>query len=267
MQNQWRNTAAAAVVVILVSEMMGLASQGETLGVSPRPPGAEPLGATLPKASVYLFQNNKFTGNVMRLGDILATQSGASQRLVKSHSISSAQWNLPPGVVVVLYSKPNGQGRTVVLWGQGQVSSTNQWHFNDKASDWAWYYVGGTGNFRPVVTQVLENRPAGSGPTNTIAPDTIEFFKDSYLRGTMTSISPVTESPANTLQRVGKAADNMSSVCWNLPPGVIVVLYDDSKGKGRQLLLFGSGEYDSVNAWEFNDKLSRWAWYDVGAGR
>lgn len=266
MQNYWRNTAAA-VAAVLISQLVGLASAAETLVVSPRPPGAEPLEASLPKASVYLFQNSKFKGNVTRLGDILATQSGANQKLINPHGISSAQWNLPPGVVVVLYDKPDGRGSTAALWGQGQISSTSQWHFNDKASNWTWYYVGGPTSFRPQVTQVMADRPAGSGPTNTIAADTLEFYKDSDLRGTMTSVGPVTQCPANTLQRVGKAADNMSSVRWNLPPGVIVVLYDDSKAKGRQLLLFGSGQYESVSPWDFNDKLSRWAWYDVGSGR
>ncbi|MGE5611191.1 MAG: hypothetical protein ACM359_18220 [Bacillota bacterium] len=266
MRHPWRTTVAL-VMAILFSALVGTGRASEGLLVSPRPPGAEPLTVALPDTSVYLFRDSKFRGNTTRLGDILATPAAMDQELANVHGVSSARWSLPPGVLVVLYAKSAGRGSEVFFWGKGQLESLNKWHFNDKASNWAWYYVGGVPNFRPPLQQTMQLFPAGAGPTDGIAPGSIEFYKDADLRGTLTTAGPVTQFPANTLHSAGKAAGTMSSVRWDLPPGVIVVLYEDAKAKGRRLLLFGSGQYDSVSAWNFNDKLSYWAWYDIAGGR
>ena len=94
--------------------------------------------------------------------------------------------------------------------------------------------------------------------------DTIEMYSDRDLKGTLTSIHPVTKEPQTDYHSAGAANDKMTSVRWNLPEGVTVVFYDNIDGTGRQLSIWGKGEFETVSPWNFNDRVSSWAWYRLG---
>ncbi|HEX2972894.1 MAG TPA: hypothetical protein VHP11_11205 [Tepidisphaeraceae bacterium] len=180
MRNHWL-IAGASVALILLSTGLGYASQGEIGFVPSRPPHSQALDTAMPPDSLYLFRDCDFRGDTTRLAGITQTPVGAAQDLGKVHGVSAARWSLPPGVVVVLYDKPGGRGRQIPLWGKGQIDALSRWDFNDKASSWAWYYVGAPApGQRP--QQILPPRPAGAGPTDAILPEALEFYQDHDLR-------------------------------------------------------------------------------------
>jgi hypothetical protein len=245
---------ASAIAVVLGAWLSGCMTPDDTEVVPFRPGGTAALEGALPADSVYLFQNRDFKGDATRIENVPAMSPATTYDLPRAGSTSSIRWGLSPGLVVVLYERPGGRGDQIPLWGSGQVSSLSQWRSNDKASQWAYYPVAGSAEAQ---------RPLGAMPTSAVAPASIELYKNSDLRGTLTIIGPVTQFSLGQFHKTGGASDQMSSLRWNLPPGVVVMLYEDAEGKGRQLVLFGSGQYMSVSPWNFNDRVSRWAWYDV----
>jgi hypothetical protein len=60
------------------------------------------------------------------------------------------------------------------------------------------------------------------------------------------------------------ANDRMTSLRWNLPEGVVVVLYDNVDGTGRQLAIWGRGEVETITPFNMNDRVSSWASYRLG---
>jgi hypothetical protein len=62
-----------------------------------------------------------------------------------------------------------------------------------------------------------------------------------------------------------KMGDSLTSLRWNLPEGVIIMLYQDAGGKKQQVAIWGEGELADLDLWDFNDKISRWSWAYVGA--
>lgn len=258
MQNH-RPTIGAATTLVLLTALAGCATQDETTVGPPLPTGTETLVVPLADNAVYLFADRDFRGDLTRIDNITAMPASISYDLTARRGISSLRWNLASGMLLVLYENLGGRGNQIPLWGKGQVSSMSQWRANDKVSQWAWY------NLATASSQA--SRPLGAMPTGNLLPATLELYRKSDFQGTLTTIGPVNQFPAGALHRTGAAADEMTSLRWNLPPGVVVVLYEDAEGKGRQLTLFGSGQYASVSPWKFNDKVSRWAWYEIGVAR
>ena len=75
--------------------------------------------------------------------DVTGYAPGVSRRLpALADKLSSIQWDLPPGVVVVLYQHADGTGRHIGLWSRGEFSRLSRWDINDKVSSWAWFHVG-----------------------------------------------------------------------------------------------------------------------------
>jgi hypothetical protein len=260
-------TAAAAL-------LLGLAGCTDTDtpnvagDVSLRPYAAEPLEAPIPANSVYFFQDSGFRGDVTRVENVSAQPALTPIALAHgSNKITGLRWRLPPGVAVVLYEDAEGRGDQVVIWGDGQMSSLAPWKFNDQVSRWSWAYLGGVENASAQVRAGLSERPLYANPTGDIPMGVVQAFKDRGFMDTLTTLGPVRQSAMGVRHRLGGAADSVSSLRWNLPPGVLVVLYEDAGGYGRQLALWGKGQYETVSEWDFNDKASRWAWYDISSGR
>lgn len=256
---QIKTTSGPVIHMVLLIVLAGCATQDELTVGPPLPLNTEALRAPLAEDSVYLFADRDFQGDTTRLDHLTATPPATAYSLDNRHGISSVRWKLAPGMLLVLYEGPGGRGNQLSLWGQGQASSLSQWQANDMISQWAWYNLAGPPG--------AASRPLGAAQTGVMAQATLELYRDRDLQGTLTSIGPVTQFPAGVLHKTGAAADEMTSLRWNLPPGVVVVLYEDAEGRGRQLTLFGRGQYPSVSLWDFNDKVSRWAWYDLGAGQ
>jgi hypothetical protein len=252
----------------LTFALAGCANNGSTYeSRAPRPEGAEALRVPVPGDSIYLFNQRKFGGNVTQVHNVTTSHPGGKLHLVEgsSDTMTSLRWNLPPGVAVVFYEDAGGRGNQMGVWGAGEVESVSQWNFNDRVSRWAWFYVGGVPNPSPVIQAGMADRPLGATPTGPVAPGAIELFRDTDFKGPMTTVGPIRSSSANDFHQVGAASNSMSSLRWNLPPGVVVILYEDAQGRGRQIPLWGSGEFSTVTPWNFNDSVSRWAWFDVSA--
>jgi hypothetical protein len=108
--------------------------------------------------------------------------------------------------------------------------------------------------------------PLGASDCTAAVPDnTIQMYKNTDFGDSMQAIGSVTTmSPGGAHEIEGPMEDSMSSLRWNLPPGVVVVFYEDDGGKGEQLPIWGKGEMNSLHHLNFNDKASSWAWYYAG---
>jgi hypothetical protein len=108
--------------------------------------------------------------------------------------------------------------------------------------------------------------PGATEVTGALPQDSIYLFSDRDFRGSVTRVENVTFQPAGLTERVGTRADNMTSLKWDLPPGIVVIFSENADGTGTQFPIWGRGQIDSVSKWAFNDKVSRWAWYSAGRG-
>ncbi len=261
-----RKTTQAAKAAFAALLLVWLCSCTEGPTSTERPGGTAPLATSIPENSVYLFDDADFHGTVTQLQAVTTTPNEVIRDFGRDRRMTSARWNLPPGVVVVLYERLDGTGDQLALWGRGEFNSVLKWKMNDKLSNWAWYNVGSTAQPASTETAPLSARPAGARPTMPLPVGTIEMYNDRDFKGTLTTLGPVGSMPQATFHPVAQANDQMTSLRWNLPPGTIVVLYEDVGGMGRQLALWGSGEFASVIPQNFNDIVSTWAWYDVSMG-
>ena len=108
-------------------------------------------------------------------------------------------------------------------------------------------------------------RPPGAVEVNGALPqNSIYMFENRDFKGNVTRIENITSQPPGLTERVGARADQMTSLKWDLPIGVVVIFYENADGTGDQFPIWGRGQLDSVGKWSFNDKVSRWAWYSVG---
>jgi hypothetical protein len=263
---RWFNPLACLLIVAWMLAAGCAPKPEETTyrGVSLRPPGAVEVEGAVPQNSIYMFDQRDFKGKVTRIENVTSQAPGATERVGgRSDSMTSLKWDLPPGVVVVFYENADATGDTFTIWGRGQLPSVSLWAFNDKVSRWAWYSTG-SGSAASASIDAGRIPPHGTRQTTTNLPaDTIELYADRDLKGTLTSISPVTRQPQD-YEDVKGANDRMTSLRWNLPEGVVVVLYDNIDGTGRQFSIWGKGEVDTVTPWNFNDRVSSYAWYRIG---
>jgi len=230
-------------------------------GISLRPPGASEVTGALPQNSIYLFADRNFKGNVTRLENITSQPSGLTERVGgRADNMTSVKWDLPPGVVVIFYENADGTGTQFPIWGRGQLDSVSQWSFNDKVSRWAWYSVGGRGTSS---VERAEMGPHTARPTSSIPRDTIELYTDRDLKGSLKGISPVTSQSQLAYHPI-TPSDQVTSMRWNLPEGVLVVFYDNVDGTGRQMAIWNKGEFETVSPMNMNDKISSFAWYRLG---
>jgi len=231
------------------------------------PPGTETLTAEVLPLSIHMYGNDDFKGKeAIITGVDTQIQAGSINEMPKglNDSMTSIRWNLPAGVVVVFYEDAGGKGEQLVLWGQGQSPDVSKWDFNDKASRWAWYNVGG-GNLPRSAGE--SPRPNGAKPVETAVPENaVQFFIDKNFKNDMEQVAPLTGQAFGELHRMPKKmGDSLTSMRWNLPEGVIILLYQDADGKKQQVAIFGEGEIADLDLWDFNDKISRWSWAYVGA--
>lgn len=98
------------------------------------------------------------------------------------------------------------------------------------------------------------------------SPNSVALFKDSDCRKDLAAFD-ITAYDSNTYHKLPKdCADEISSLRWNLPPGVVVTFYENgvsADNKGMNYSVFGDGELESLDKAELNDKLSCWAWYKI----
>jgi hypothetical protein len=114
------------------------------------------------------------------------------------------------------------------------------------------------------------SRPPGSEPTTGLPENSMHLYWDvNFGGGAPHRIRRVTSrdqgAPQNFRDQkfLRNIRDDMSSLKWNLPPGVAVVFYQHAPANGRRLTVWGRGQIRSLRSWGFNDNVSRWAWYSV----
>ncbi|MHC4081281.1 MAG: hypothetical protein ACYS15_02160 [Planctomycetota bacterium] len=226
-----------------------------------------PIGAqAMPDAvnTVWLYKNANHSGQEQWINLGAGSHAPGTPHRIEGalhDQVSSLRWHLEDGVVLVLFADGKGIGQQISIWGHGEMGTLGPWNLKDKLSSWGWYRVGGTGSSAsdlPVQATTL---------TTAIEEDSVRLYDDKNFRKEAGSLRSITSAaPQGTVQELDRSIHgNMTSTRWNLPPGVVVVLYEKLKGTtGRQLALWGSGEYASVSDWKFNDQARAWAWFRVG---
>lgn len=267
-----RITIAAAAV-----GLAGIAAAQSTLVIQPRtvyverPPGTVVIveSAKVAADSILLFRDRGFQDEAV-LTSITATQAAGQAHDLPAgmeDSLSSLRWNLPAGVLVVLYEDDGAKGEQLALWGSGQIEALSEFDFNDKASQWAWYYVGGGHKPSEVVIRGTA-LPVGAvvvAAGTPVTQSTLQLFKSKNFEANTVTLNPLSQA-ANTLHRLPEdLPDSLTSMRWNLPPGVVVMFYQDADGGKQQVPIWGNGQVADLDIWDFNDKASRWAWYYIGS--
>ncbi|MCG8407470.1 MAG: hypothetical protein MI923_19900 [Phycisphaerales bacterium] len=93
----------------------------------------------------------------------------------------------------------------------------------------------------------------------------IRLFDDKHLRKPVGELN-IFRMEENKVHDLPKY--KVSSLGWRLPPGVVVVFYDETKYEddwpGSQYTIWGHGADDDLKDDEFNDEMSAWSWHYVG---
>ena len=101
---------------------------------SEQPLHAQECSVAIPMGSIVFFKNIDFGGHE----EVFKIQGKAPHEMhdiggKMSGSISSLRWNLPDGMIVVLYgSSVNIPQRQYVIWGEGQDNRLSGHGVNDK---------------------------------------------------------------------------------------------------------------------------------------
>lgn len=237
-------------------------------GYVPAPPASETLSAPMQPVSIQMFSDGNFRDTEATVSAIDTTiPPGTLNNLPRglSSTMSSVRWNLPRGVLVVFYEKPQARGEQLIVWGAGQAPNLTTWEFNDKAARWAWFDVGG--GMPTAQSDAAKLRPFGADAlATTLADNSLELFRDAKFESGMTPVSQVTSAKAGELQKVpGGMDDDLTSLRWSLPEGVVVILYEDADGRKARVAIWGKGQMANLGRWDFNDKVSRWSWAYIGS--
>lgn len=235
-----------------------------------RPPNTVAIvpGVTVASDSIQLFRDANFKDEKGSV-NITGQPAGQAHEFPNGieDSLSSLRWSLSPGVLVIIYEDDGAKGEQMALWGTGQIDRLSQFDFDNKASQYAWYYVGGGQEPSEVIVRGAA-LPVGSVTVTGSAPvpaSTLQLFKSKNFGANTVTLNPLTQ-PANTLNRLPEdLPDSLTSMRWNLPPGVIIVFNQDADGGKQQVAIWGNGQVSDLDVWDFNDKASRWAWHYIGS--
>ena len=262
----------ASVSAFLLALMSAATAAADTSAVAraghaARPPRTQDVSG-FPENTIYLWWDAGFGGKKHQIHPVTRMPVGRPRNFPDQHflqnirdDMSSLQWNLPPGVVVVFYEDSADEGEQFVIWGKGQIRELLSRDFNDKVSRWAWYYVGGADDL--AASQVTI--PVGANGFSSPLQDSLQLWKHTDYRGKIGPVTSVTGYGPGEYHRLPEGlGDDVSSVRWDLPPGVVVVLYQHAKGTGRHVAVWSRGEFPRLSRWDINDKVSSWAWFFVG---
>lgn len=233
---------------------------------SERPCGTKPPAASVPEDTLQVFRHKDFGGDLNQLSDVTGKQSWQDHEFLGAaeNKASSLRWNLPRGVLVTLFENTESLGRQISVWGTGELD-VRSWKLNDKFSSWSWNYVGGANAPAQRVKDGRTQRPRYAREVGGVSPDSVQLFKERGCKGRMAAIDRLTSQPAGVFTAVPEAlGKRASSARWNLPEGVVVVLASHPNGEGPQVAFWGSGEFEAFVHWGMNDKVTHWAWYDIG---
>ncbi len=231
---------------------------------------AQPTGA-IGEDTLRLHRDADYKGKNQAVNPVTSERPARLHQLHKDlrNKTSSIEWDLPPGVVVILYDNTNGTGRQYVVWGSGRRRALKDANFENRAAAWVWCYLDGWDKAPTHVRNAYAVRPLMTSQSKQrTSPNTLELHKDKGAHDKtkkLLQIPDVTDKPEGALQPVeGPLNNKVSSLRWSLPPGIIVVLYDNANGSGQRLPIWGDGEWSDLRS--MSNKISAWAWYNVAAG-
>lgn len=235
-------------------------------GYMATPKYAQSLDTTLSENTIQICVDNDFKGEQNTVKDVLKMhQPGTMNELPANFddSITSLRWNIEPGVLVVLFEDPTGKGQQLALWGKGQIPDLGKVDFNETASRWAWYNVGGGAQTRSTGDVQL---PHGAQPSDGSEPvGSMVFFDDQNYLEDPDRVNGLSGIKAGEWREFTNGKENAaSSMRWNLPEGVIVILAAEDGGNDN-IILFGEGQNPDLAACDFNNRASRWSWAYIGA--
>ena len=263
------HASVSALCLALMSAATAVADDSAAArdGYMARPPRTEDVSG-FPENTLSLWWDAGFGGKKHQIHPVTQMPVGRPQDFPDQHflqnirdDMSSLQWNLPPGVVVVFYEDSAEKGEQLIIWGKGQISELRSRDFNDKVSRWAWYYVGGADD--PAASQVT--LPVGANGLSSSMQNSVQLWQHTDYRGRIAPVTGVTNYAPRENHRIPeRLGDKLSSVRWDLPPGVVVVLYQHRNGTGRHVGLWSRGEFPRLSRWDINDMVSSWAWFYVG---
>ena len=212
------------------------------------------------------FRNKNFGGEQTAVSEITAAKEPWRDHSFGTWAkhFSSLRWSLPRGVIVTLYEEEDSRGRTINLWGSGEIATLSAWKLDNELSGWSWSYVGGVGSPSKQVTDALAERPRYAKVATGVAEGSLQAFNNRDAKGEFTEIGHVFDKPANVFSEMPKGT---SSLKWNLPEGVAVSFAGSKEGVGQQMTVWGSGQFDTFAHWQMNDKMKFWAWHGVGEKR
>ncbi len=221
--------------------------------------------------SFRMFRDPDLQGTSIEVNPVTKQWSSRLQELDKHvrGKGKSLEWNLPPGVLVVFYDNTNGKGRQFVIWGKGSRTSLVSADFEKRAAAWAWAYVDGWDKAPSSIRAGLSARPLMTQESDKpISENTLELHRDVGAREKkpedVLKVEAVTAVPEGELQKLPESLDNKaSSMLWNLPPGIVVVLYDGADGTQRRMPIWGEGRMVDLGA--IDQRISAWAWYDIAS--
>ncbi len=102
------------------------------------------------------------------------------------------------------------------------------------------------------------DQPLHAQETSVAIPKgSIVFYKDTDFGGHQEVFKIHGKAPHEMHDIGGKLSGSVSSLRWNLPPGVVVVLYGSStKNPHRQYVIWGEGQDNRLSGHGVNDKLT-----------
>jgi len=234
-------------------------------GYSERPVGTLAAAQTVPGDTIQFFRNKNFEGDMTQISEVTGKPPwGDHDFESKAKHFSSLRWNLPRGVIVSLFTRQNNSGKSLAIWGSGEIAELSKWKMNDELSGWAWNGVGGVAAPSQRIKDGRSERPKYAKTTDGVADGSIQCFKSRDAKGDMTPIENITDRPANAMHEMPKGT---SSLKWKLEPGVVVVFSEEGSAVGPNLAIWGDGLFDNVSLWEMNDKLRYWSWHYLGDPR
>lgn len=239
---------------------------GGAAGHMDTPKYAQPLAGNVPANTIQVFADNEFKGDTTNLENV--TKSHAAGTLNEfpadyDNAITSLRWHLTPGTLVVLFDDAAGKGPQLALWGKGQIPDLGKVDFNEKATRWASYDVGGGATPRSAGSMVM---PHGAQALDApLSEGSIITFDDQMFKGEERRVAAITSQRAGEwIKFPGEGENSLSSIRWSLPEGTVVILAAEDGGNDN-IVLFGEGQYSDLGSVDFDNQASRWSWAHIGA--
>lgn len=120
-------------------------ARSSSIDAGPQPRATPPPGCNRwegPRNTITLFDHDGFRGERYHIRGVTDRAAPGQFVSIPPHlrdRTTSLQWNLPPGVTVLLSNHTDGTGNLFPIWGSYRSASIKRWDVSDKFSAWAWY--------------------------------------------------------------------------------------------------------------------------------